>query len=182
MTRIAIIYHSERGRTRIVAEEIAKGVQSVTGAQAELVSVTETIDWALLEQCDGLIFGSPTYMGSVSAPFKQFIDSSGEAWLPHRWKNKVAAAFTNSHSYSGDKLGALMQLAIFAAQHGMIWVGVGDMPEGSEPQHVNRLSSFMGAMTQSDTTVDPDPPPSGDRKTAFRLGARVAEIAGKLKA
>lgn len=181
MTRIAVIYHSERGRTKIVAEEVAKGAASIEGTTVHLVSVTETIDWELLHQCDALVFGSPTYMGSVSAPFKQFIDSSGEAWLGHKWKNKIAAAFTNSHSYSGDKLGVLMQLSVFAAQHGMIWVGVGDMPEGSRPEHVNRLSSFMGVMTQSDTSVDPDPPPSGDRKTAFNLGRRVAEMAGRFK-
>lgn len=182
MTLVAVVYHSERGRTKIVAEEVAKGAASVDGTIVKLVSVTEEIDWDMLNACDAIIFGSPTYMGSVSAPFKNFIDSSGNAWLTHKWKNKLAAAFTNSHSYSGDKLGTLMQLAIFAAQHAMIWVGVGDMPEGSQPNHINRLSSFMGVMTQSDTTVDPDPPPSGDRKTAFNLGKRVAELANKISA
>ena len=69
MTRIAILYHSEKGRTKIVAEEAARG--AATMAEARLVSVTETIDWGYLAQCDALIFGCPTYMGSVTAPFKE---------------------------------------------------------------------------------------------------------------
>jgi NAD(P)H dehydrogenase (quinone) len=179
MTRIAIIYHSEKGRTKLVADAIVKGVQEVSGTQAELISVTDTIDWGKLQQCDAMIFGCPTYMGSASAPFKKFMDDSGEIWLRHGWKNKFAAGFTNSHSYSGDKLNVLVQLAVFAAQHGMIWIGSGDMPTGTTPQDVNRLGSFLGVMTQSDTAIDPNAPSDGDRMTAFNLGKRVAEFAAK---
>ncbi|MDB5478027.1 MAG: NADPH-dependent reductase [Alphaproteobacteria bacterium] len=179
MINIAILYHSEKGRTKIVAEEIGKGAM-VGGAEVHLISVIAEIDWDLLHRCDALVFGSPTYMGSVSAPFKKFMDDSGNVWMKHVWKDKIAAGFTNSHSYSGDKLNVLVQMAIFAAQHGMIWVGSGDMPTGSTPDDLNRLGSFMGVMTQSDTAIAIDPPPLGDRKTAFNYGMRIAEMAKKL--
>lgn len=181
MTRIAVVYHSEKGRTEIIANEIASGVNSVDGVLVDLISVTDDIDWDILKNADGIIFGSPTYMGSVSAQFKKFMDESGAIWLSHQWKNKVAAGFANSHGYSGDKLNVLIQLAVFAAQHGMVWVGSGDMQAGSAPEDVNRVGSFLGVMSQSDTSVSPDMPPSGDRKTAFNLGVRVAEFAAKLK-
>jgi len=45
-------------------------------------------------------------------------------WLEQRWKDKIAAGFTNSASQSGDKLSTLLQLTVFAMQMGMIWVGV----------------------------------------------------------
>ena len=107
------------------------------------------------------------------------MDDSGEIWLRHGWKDKIAAGFTNSHSYSGDKLNVLLQLAVFAAQHGMVWIGVGDMPSGSTPDDINRLGSFMGVMTQSDTSIVIDAPSSGDRRDGVQSGATRGGIGCK---
>jgi NAD(P)H dehydrogenase (quinone) len=63
----------------------------------------------------------------------------------------------------------------------MIWVGVGDMTEGAQPHHLNRLGGFLGVMTQSDASVNSLVPPQGDRDTAFRYGARVAALAQRLQ-
>jgi len=182
MIRVAIIYHSKQGHTKILAEEVAKGVQSI-GSHADLIFVAENkIDWELLNNSDAMIFGSPTYLGNVTGEYKlHFMDASGDAYLNQKWKNKIAAGFTNSHSASGDKLTVLIQMAIFAAQHGMIWVGQGDKRSGSGPEHINRLGSYLGAMAQCDPSLGTVLPPEGDRKTAFNLGKRVAEIAAKLK-
>jgi multimeric flavodoxin WrbA len=67
-------------------------------------------------------------MGNVSAAFKKFMDDSSKSWFTRKWVDKVGAGFTNSASQSGDKLNTLQTLAIFAAQHGMIWVGNDLMP------------------------------------------------------
>ena len=182
MTLIAIIYHSEKGRTSDIAGEIAKGVETINGAKAELLPVTDLMDFDLLEKCDALVFGCPTYMGSASARFKTFMDASSEAWMQQRWKNKIAAGFTNSYAYSGDKLNVLVQLAVFAAQHGMIWVGNAEMQTGPMPQDINRLGSFLGLMTQSDAKVDPVVPPEGDRQTARLFGQRIAEATSRFLA
>ena len=58
----------------------------------------------MLASADGIAFGCPTYMGSVSAKMKAFMEHSSGAWYGAAWKNKVAAGFTNSASWSGDKL------------------------------------------------------------------------------
>ncbi len=72
-----------------------------------------------LDRTDAIIFGSPTCMGSVSGFFKQFMDATSSRWMEGRWQDKLAAGFTNSASQSGDKLNTLVQMAVFAAQHGM---------------------------------------------------------------
>lgn len=180
MTRIIIVYHSEKGRTEIVAQEVARGVESVPGILVELMKA-DAVDFERLEAADAIIFGCPTYMGSVPAAMKTFMDASSDVWMRHGWKNKIAGAFTNSYAYSGDKLNVLQQLSIFAMQHGMIWIGVGDMTEGSKPEHINRLGGFLGVMTQSDTSVDETVPPKGDRETAFRYGARVAVLTSQFR-
>lgn len=181
MTRVAIVYHSKFGHTKTLAEEVAKGVQSVDGAQADLIFVEQDkIDWETLDKSDAIILGSPTYMGNVTGEFKlYFMDAIGDVYLSQKWKNKIAAGFTNSHSASGDKLTVLIQMAIFAAQNGMIWVGQADKRTGSGVDDVNRLGSYLGAMAQSDRSLGEVLPPPGDRQTAFNLGCRVAEVTKK---
>jgi multimeric flavodoxin WrbA len=140
---------------------------------------------ALLEGSDAIIFGCPTYMGSTAAAFKIFMEWAFNPWRDQRWKDKVAAGFTNSVTQSGDKLNTLVDLAVFAAQMGMIWVGSGDPPgnnwSGGSRNDINRLGAWLGAMGQSNADAASDvEPPESDRTTAQRLGRRVTLIAGRL--
>ena len=187
MTTIAIAYHSGFGHTAKVAEQVEKGAASIEGITTRLINVEEITDNPeSLNDADAIIFGTPTYMGSVSAPFKAFMDASSKVWFTQGWKDKIAAGFTNSHSLSGDKMNTLIQLTVFSAQHGMIWVGQGE-PNGSpdnEPGKsdvVNRIGSYLGAMAQSENAAPEVTPPSGDLQTAFLLGKRVATITKKFK-
>jgi len=187
MTAIAIVYHSGYGHTQRQAEAVADGVNAVPGAKALLVPVAEAeANEAALNAADAIIFGAPTYMGSVSAPFKTFMDWSSKAWFGQAWKDKLAAGFTNSASQSGDKFNTLVQLATYAAQHGMIWVSLGLLPGNNNskgsPDDLNRLGGFLGALAQSNADEGPDKGPSkSDLATARHLGQRVAEQA-KLRA
>ncbi|MBN9565794.1 MAG: flavodoxin family protein [Alphaproteobacteria bacterium] len=183
MVEIAIVYHSGYGHTAKQAEWVAKGVEEVAGSKAHVINADQAdTSWDLLEKVDGIIFGAPTYMGSASAPFKVFMDKTSKLWLKQQWKDKLAAGFTNSGSRSGDKETTLTQLAVFAAQHGMIWISLGLLPgnnssQGSE-EDMNRLGSSLGAMAQSNVDEGPERGPSeSDLKTAAHLGKRVAEVA-----
>ncbi len=186
MSKVAVVYHSGFGHTEVQAKSVLKGALSVEGTDAELIKVDDILDQPeKLNEADAIIFGSPTYMGSVSAPFKAFMDASSKVWFSQGWKDKVAAGFTNSHSLSGDKLNTLIQMSVFAAQHGMIWVGLAEMnasPDGEPGKEdaVNRIGSFLGAMAQSENESPEVTPPSGDLKTAELLGERVAKLAQKL--
>lgn len=187
MTAIAIVYHSGYGHTQRQAEAVAEGVNAVPGAKALLVPVAEAeANEAALNAADAIIFGTPTYMGAVSAPFKTFMDWSSKAWFGQVWKDKLAAGFTNSASQSGDKFNTLVQLATYAAQHGMIWVSLGLLPGNNSskgsPDDLNRLGGSLGALAQSNADEGPDKGPSkSDLATARHLGQRVAEQA-KLRA
>jgi multimeric flavodoxin WrbA len=185
MARIAIVYHSGYGHTKAQAEAVLRGATQAPGADAQLIAVEDHQQrWAELDAADAIIFGAPTYMAGPSAPFKAFLDATSSRWAEQRWKDKLAAGFTNSAGYNGDKLATLQQLALFAMQHGMVWVGLGLLPgnhtsKGS-PEDLNRLAGFLGAMAQSNADAPPEtaPPPS-DRATAEHLGRRVAEAAIK---
>ena len=182
MAKVAVVYHSGYGHTAEQAKAVVRGAESVNGTDVTLVRVDAVEQhWATLEAADAIMFGSPTYMGSASAQFKTFMDASSKVWYAQLWKNKIAAGFTNSASQSGDKLNTLVQLAIFAAQHGMIWVGLDLLPGNNNSKgsvnDLNRLGGFMWALAQSNSDQGPDAGPiASDLKTAEHLGARVAQI------
>lgn len=188
MTQVAVVYHSGYGHTGEQAKAVARGATKVADVTVHLLNVDEAQQqWALLKASDAIIFGSPTYMGSASAQFKAFMDASSKAWYGREWKDKIAAGFTTSASQSGDKLSTLMQLAIYAAQHGMIWVGQDMLPGNNHSKgsvnDLNRLGSFLGAMAQANSDEGPETAPiQSDLLTAEYLGERVATIAKRFTA
>ena len=186
-TQIAIAYHTGYGHTRVLAEAVAQGVERQSGARAELIDVTDmnAERWAVLAASDAIIFGSPTYMGAVSGPFKTFMDQTSAIWLARGWADKLAAGFTVSSSQAGDKFATLSQLATLAAQHGMLWVSLNQLPGNNSStasvDDLNRIGASLGAMAQANNDQGPDlAPPAADRETAARLGARVAELAQRM--
>jgi multimeric flavodoxin WrbA len=172
--QVFVIYHSTYGHTERLARAVAQGVAAEADVDAVLRSTDQACgDWEALNRADALVFGCPTYMGSVSAGFKNFMELSSPLWAERRWKDKVAAGFTTSASPSGDKLSTLVQLAVFAAQHGMVWVGQDALPSAAQ----NRLGSFLGLMAQSPSDQGPDvAPPEEDLATARDFGRRIAAV------
>lgn len=172
--KVAVVYDSGYGHTKVVAEKIAEGLRSSVGA--EIFSVKDFNDGLKslegLDEFDGIVFGSPTYMGTVSAEFKKFMDSTSQAWFSQKWKDKIAAGFTNSGSLSGDKFNTLSTLVTFACQHSMVWVSQGIFPNGVD----NRLGSWVGLMTQSENASPEETPPQNDRTYAVNFGKRIAEF------
>lgn len=188
MSKIAIVYHSGFGHTDVLARDVAQGVTD-SGGVADLLRIGslqadfgEFFD--RIADADAIIFGSPTYMGTVSAPMKAFMDASARVYFTKAWKDKLGAAFTVSGSPSGDKLNTLTSLAIFAAQHGMLWIGTGQNPGNNDDESAateveNRLGSFIGAMAQAANDSPDVTPKAGDRATARSLGRRVAQAAAR---
>ena len=194
MAKLAVVYQSERGHTKHLAEAVERGISEVPGVSCEAIQIlSERIEGGRfrdrelmdkLDTMDGIVFGCATYMGSGSAVYKAFLEAAFTPhWLEQRWKDKVAAGFTNSASQNGDKASTLYELVTFAMQMGMIWVGVGDLPgnnwSGGSRTDLNRLGTWIGAMGQSN--ADEDGPSAGDLDTAARLGTRVALICRRLK-
>ncbi|MCL2934866.1 MAG: flavodoxin family protein [Trichodesmium sp. MAG_R03] len=190
MSNLAVVYFSGSGKTHLMAEAIAEGATQVIGMKVELLRIVEEQiikgawqDAEILEklnQADAIVFGSPTYMGGVAGQFKLFIDAASEVWFRQGWKDKIAAGFTHGSCPSGDQQSTLIYLAINAAQHGMLWVNVGDLPSQylEKDDGVNRLGSFLGVMGQGIDMSGEEAKLAlapGDRLTAFLFGKRIAE-------
>ncbi len=186
MTSVAIVYHSGFGHTKALAEAVAAGVQAIPGVRASLIPVAEVeAREAELDAADALIFGSPTYMGSISAEFAAFKDWTSKRWMAGAWKNKLAAGFTSSAQWSGDKQNTLMQIMTLAMQHGMVWVGLG-LPGGYSTskgsiEDLNRVGASIGAMAQANGDQGIEGIAASDFRTFEALGRRVAEAASRWK-
>jgi len=182
MTTIAVVFHSGYGHTQRMAQAVAQG------AGAELIAIDAEGNlpaggWEQLKAADAIVFGTPTYMGSVSWQFKKFADASSKYWYAQEWKDKIAAGFTNSAGVNGDKQSTLTALFTMAMQHGMIWVSQGLMPSNTKDakrNDVNYLVSFSGAIAQSPSDAGAGEMAPGDLETARLFGERVASVTARM--
>ena len=182
---MAIAYHSGFGHTAVLADAVAAGAREA-GADVILITVDRMtdVDWDILDAADGIVFGSATYMGNLSAGFQAFAEQTGRRCQNGTWRDKVAAGFTNSGAKSGDKLNTLVSLAVFAAQHHMHWVSLGlgagwNSATGSE-NDLNRLGFWLGAAAQTDVDANAEGVHPADVQTCHHLGYRVAMVTRQL--
>ncbi|MGL5345447.1 MAG: flavodoxin family protein [Plesiomonas sp.] len=185
MCKVAVVYHSGYGHTQKQAEAVFAGLNSVAGVDAALYQIDSQGElpddtFSQLEEADAIVFGSPTYMGMASWQFKKFADASSRPWFTQKWKDKIAAGFTNSATMNGDKHSTLHYFFTLAMQHSMIWVGTGLMPsntKAADRNDINYVGAFAGAMAQSPADASPEEGPlPGDLKTARLFGQRIAEV------
>ncbi len=187
MSTVSVVYHSGMGHTKMMAEAVTKGAGDVEGVEVNLIPIEgkDIVEgrWKnddvlkQLDASDGIIFGSPTYMGSVSGQMESFLDATAERWMAQAWKDKVAGAFSVSGGPSGDKFNTLVRFATLAMQQGMIWVGLGMIPSADG---LNRLSFYYGAGGQAGQEPPEEAPNEVDKKTGELLGGRIAEVTKRL--
>jgi len=183
VNKVSIVYHSESGSVESIAKSIMQGLK-LGGADVYMVSCKDAVDLAKLNESDAIIFGCPTYYGSVTAQMKTFMDKLYEIWSNQAWKDKIAAGFTDSSALNGDKLNVITQFTLFAMQHSMIWVGLETLPREERKAlsfEYNRMGGWLGLMSQSDDASITKLPPESDHQTAEMFGQRIVNVCNKLK-
>jgi len=182
---VAIVYHSGAGHTQAVAQHLAASMRDGR-ADVLLLPIEEKQVMEQLHHADTIVFGSPTYFGNESAAFKGFMEQTAHFWYKQPWKDKLAAGFTTSSTMNGDKLNTLISMALFAAQHGMIWISQGIVPRyinDHQTDGQNRMGSFLGLMTQSDnSTKEVLPLHPGDSLTIELFAQRIVDVTLSLRA
>ena len=142
-------------------------------------------------QLKPLFWGCHDLHGQHVCRHESFLETAAKQWFMLALKDKVAGAFTNSSSFSGDKLNTLLGLVINAMQTGMIFVGLGMIPSDNNPEAINQITgpvrvkhnqvgSFIGPMATSFQINPPDVPGNGDLETAELYGRCVAHITLRL--
>ena len=194
MTRILILYYSRHGATLEMANLIARGVESVAGAEAILRTVPDIspicektaeripVQGAVyaelndLKTCDGLALGSPTHFGNMASPLKYFLDQTTPLWLSGSLTGKPAAVFTSSNSLHGGQESTLLSMMLPLLHHGMMIMGLPYSEEalrettaGGTPYGASHWSLNQQGLTDSEKIL------------CRALGARLAKTAQQLK-
>ena len=195
MPDILVLYYSHRGSVRALAERVARGIESVPGAQARLRTVPRVstvcevaeaavpdcgapyVEAADLEECLGLALGSPVRFGNMAAPMKYFWDGTLAPWQYCTLVGKPACVFTSSGSQHGGNEATLLSMTLPLIHHGMLVMGlpftepdVGHTQRGGTPYGASHVAGAEGDPLLSDA----------ESRLAFTQGRRLANIALKL--
>ena len=194
MNPVLILYYSRNGATRALAYKIARGVEQVPAevkirtlpavsatCQATEADIPESGDLYAqlsdLEDCSGLILGSPTRFGNMVAPVKYFLDGTSGLWLKGALANKPAAVFTSTGSLHGGQESTLLSMMLPLMHHGMVMVGL----PYSEPDLAKTSSGGTPYGASHYAGPNNDLPLSDEEsRLSIALGKRVAEVALKL--
>lgn len=194
---ILVLYYSQHGAVRQMAQLIARGVGQTHGAQARLRTVprvspvTQTAAPAVPEagspyvelgdftECAGLALGSPTRFGNMAAPLKHFWDTTSELWLKGALSGKPAAVFTSASSMHGGQETTLTSMMLPLFHHGMLVLGI----PYTEPELM--LTSSGGTPYGASHTAGASsnaPLTDHEKNLCMALGRRLAHVAIKLAA
>ena len=193
MADVLVLYYSRNGTTAELARQVARGVESVTGATARLRTVppvSATCEatappvpdagppYATLDElrgCDGLVLGSPTRFGNMAAPLKYFLDGTSALWLGGGLDRKPAGVFTSTGSLHGGQESTLLSMMLPLLHHGMYVVG---LPFTAEALNRTRTGGTpYGASHFAGAGGEPARLSDDERELARLLGRRVAELA-----
>jgi len=197
MKEILVLYYSQGGSVREMAQLVARGIESVKDVKARIRTVPKVsanceatepdipasgapyAESKDLEECIGLAMGSPTRYGNMAAALKYFIDGTIPLWLKGTLIGKPAAVFTSTGSLHGGQESTLLTMMIPLMHHGMVMVGL----PYSEPE---LSSTTTGGTPYGPSHVagaaDDRPISDDERKLCIALGKRLAETALKLSA
>ena len=194
MLKILIVYYSRNGSTLKLAQQIARGVESVPGAEAILrtvppvsaicekvaASIPETgapyVTLQDLETCDGLALGSPTHFGNMASPLKYFIDSTTPLWFSGALSGKPAGVFTSTGSMHGGQESTLLSMMLPLMHHGMLLlslpcneIALRETLSGGTPYGPSHRSETDSELTEH------------EKRLCWVLGERLAKTAIALK-
>lgn len=197
MNEILVLYYSQGGAVREMAQLIARGIEGVSDAKARIRTVPKVstnceatepeipvsgdpyVELQDLQECVGVALGSPTRFGNMAAPMKYFLDGTAGLWLKGTLIGKPAAVFTSTGSMHGGNETTLLTMMLPLMHHGMVMVGLPySEPELSSTQSGGTpygASHIGGAMDDKAITAD-------EKKLCLALGKRLAQTALKLAA
>lgn len=194
--KLLVLYYSVHGRTAELAQQLARGIETVAGAEAwlrtvpRLTAATAAAEAPVpehgapyaslddLRQCDGMALGSPTRFGLMAAPLKSFLDSTSELWLSGALVGKPACVFTSTGTLHGGQESTLLSMMLPLLHHGMLLLGLPYTEVALSRTHSGGTpygaSHWSGADHSRPLTED-------EKLLARALGARLAQTAKQLK-
>ena len=139
--KISVIYHSETGNTKRVAEIIAEGAR--LGGEVEVKGMTlDEVDQAFVENSKAVIIGCPTIRGSCSWQMKKWVGTTRV-----KLAGKIGSVFATENYIGGgadftelELISRLLVIGMLVYSGGTSWgqpfthYGAVAIKDGDEPQ------------------------------------------------
>ncbi len=158
--RILVLYHSQGGHTRLMADLVAEGAAGVPASEVRLKSVAEAVADDLV-WCDGIASGTPTHMGTIAWEMKRWWDVVAQPLWP-RVEGKFGCAFSSSGGLAGGGELTCLAMLIVLMNYGMLVFGVPDYVAPGQTLHYGAICAGR-------------PRNEGEREACRRLGRRLSE-------
>lgn len=203
--KVLVVYHSIYGHVQALAKAVQEGAQEVAGIEVVFRRVREFPEYVQhmeqekgysyqvyqsqvsipectvddLRTADGVVFGSPTRYGNMTAQLKALIDSTAQLWVTGAMEGKPAGVFTSTATTHGGQETTLLTMMAPLLHLGMLIVGVPySIPgmihteaRGGTPYGATTIAGSKGELK----------PTADDLSIARALGRRVAEITMALR-
>ena len=194
---ILVLYYSQHGATRQMAQLIARGIEQVAGVTARIRTVPKVstvcettepdipdggapyVELRDLEECIGLALGSPTRFGNMASAMKYFWDGTAGLWMKYALVGKPAVLFTSTGTMHGGQESTLLSMMMPLLHHGMVIVGLpysepdlSSTQSGGTPYGASHVAGIANDRAISEA----------EKKLCLALGRRLSEVASKLSA
>ena len=140
--RLIVSYHTGKGNTKRMAEEIGKGARQL-GIKVEVRSVEEC-KLGDLAEADGIVMGSPTYFSNVAWQVKRLIDESIALYRGRQLEGKVGGCFTSSGTQRDGKDCIRMLELAFGLHHRLRMVPGIIRTSGDREEEVSEMCQQYG--------------------------------------
>jgi NAD(P)H dehydrogenase (quinone) len=164
--RILVLYHTDAGNTRLMADLVGEGAAGVPETDVRLRGVDEATADDLL-WCDGMAVGSPTNMGTVSWQMKRFWDVTAQTLWP-KTEGKFGRAFSSSGRVAGGGELTCVSILTIPVNYGMFTFGI---PNDVAPGRTLHYGAVCAGRRATKPTVRPADVsagawPSGSRRSS----------------
>jgi NAD(P)H dehydrogenase (quinone) len=200
--KVNVIFYSMYGHVYKMAQAIAEGAGSVSGAQVNVFQVAETIPDEVLEkygaraakaafakvpvatlenltEADAIVFGTPTRFGNMAGQMRNFLDQTGQIWFSGGLIGKVGSVFASTGTQHGGQETTITSFHSTLLHHGMIIVGVPYSEKG-----LTDMTAISGGTPYGATTLagadGSRQPTENELNVAKFQGKHVAQVAAKL--
>lgn len=199
-TKVLIAYYSTYGHVHQMADAVEEGANRVSGAEVRVRRIPEIpaakeamssdenyvaaqqaqevhpeVTHDDLRWADGIVWGTPTRYGNMTAQMKQFLDTTGSLWQNGELEDKATGVFTSTATIHGGQETTILTSLVTLIHLGMVFVGT---PYGQNP-HILTTEGVGGSPYGPSTIADGDgsrQPIENELLTARNLGERVAHV------
>ncbi len=154
LMKLAIIYHSKTGNTKMAGEWIADGMNEVEGVEAKAFSL-DALDEDFIKEAKGIVVGSPSYLALMTPELHSFLLNSAKKL---GFAGKLGGAFATEQYTQGGGTIVIQAILMMELVNGMVcyssggafghpYIHLGPVGVNNNKEQHNGMEHYKGYFT-----------------------------------